>query len=345
VRLAATTVVRESLKGKQRTGYIYDVDWDSHAVEHKLPVPEPSHPESDDNPRGGVRGGRGVAVTRHGIVVANYDTLYRYDDDWRVLDSFSHPLFVDTHEIDWDGEHLLTTSTAIDAVLKVALDGSAEVAWDPHEREIASLLGLRRRTRPLDGSVDYRLRGAPRADHCHINCVTRHDCHLIVNCGMVLRQRGSTAKLLDRARSLRLRATRPAGEATRRASTASSLVLCVDGRGSADVLVRLADVDLPNHNGQLLDAHRVVVSDSTRNTLRLFDARHGGVLQAIEVPGTWLRGLEPLDDRRLFVGVAPAAITLIDLEHGSIAGRMQLSEDPNEAIHGLTIVPSPADRR
>jgi hypothetical protein len=119
----------------------------------------------------------------------------------------------------------------------------------------------------------------------------------------------------------------------------------VDGRGSTDVLVRLADVDFPNHNGQLLDTRRVVVSDSTRNTLRLFDARDGRVLQAIEVPGTWLRGLEPLDDQRLFVGIAPAAIVLIDLERGSIADRVQLSGDPNEAIHGLTIVPSAADRR
>jgi hypothetical protein len=71
MRVLATTVVRESLRGKRRTGFIYDVDWDSRRVERRLPVPEPQFPESDENPRGGVRGGRGVAVTPAGIVVAN----------------------------------------------------------------------------------------------------------------------------------------------------------------------------------------------------------------------------------------------------------------------------------
>src|SRR5207302_154420 len=102
MRVIATTVVRESIRGKQKTGYIYDVDWDTRSVRRRVPVPEPRYPESDDNPRGGVRGGRGVAVIPAGIVVANYDTLHTYDDDWNSLDAFSHPLFVGLHEIDWD---------------------------------------------------------------------------------------------------------------------------------------------------------------------------------------------------------------------------------------------------
>src|SRR3954471_8976688 len=105
MRLLATTVVRESIRGRQRTGFIYDVDWESRTVTHRLPIPEPNFPQSDDNPRGGVRGGRGIAVTRHGIVAANYDTLTLYDDDWKVVDSLTDPLFVGIHEIDWDGTH------------------------------------------------------------------------------------------------------------------------------------------------------------------------------------------------------------------------------------------------
>ena len=86
MRVIATTVVRESIRGKQKTGYIYDIDWTAGRVVNKLPVPDPLFPESDDNPRGGVRGGRGVTVTKDGIVVANYDTFYRYSDGWDVLD-------------------------------------------------------------------------------------------------------------------------------------------------------------------------------------------------------------------------------------------------------------------
>lgn len=158
MRLVATTVVRESIRGKQRTGYIYDVDWDRETIARRLPVPEPSFPESDDNPRGGVRGGRGVAVTRHGIVVANYDTLYLYDDDWNVVSSFSHPLFVGLHEVDWDGQHLWAAATGLDLVVKVDLAGSAEAAWDPHGSPALARFGIGTRTDAVDGSVDYRVR-------------------------------------------------------------------------------------------------------------------------------------------------------------------------------------------
>jgi hypothetical protein len=153
----------------------------------------------------------------------------------------------------------------------------------------------------------------------------------------VLPQRGTTAKLLERARGVRLRAAGAEGRNAGHPSTVTSAVVRVDRRGSSDVLVRLTGVDFPNHNGQLLDAKRVVVSDSTRNALRVIDTQDARPLQAIEVPGTWLRGLEPLDAQRLFAGTAPAAIVLIDLEAGAIVDRVQLSDDPHEAIHGLTI--------
>ncbi len=119
MRVVATTVVRESLRGKQETGWIYDVDLDTGTVVHKVPVPDPQFPNSDDNPRGGVRGGRGVAATDKGIVVANYDTLTTFDDEWNVLDSLTHPLFVGLHEIDWDGANLWLAATGLDALLRV----------------------------------------------------------------------------------------------------------------------------------------------------------------------------------------------------------------------------------
>ena len=133
MRVIATTVVRESIRGKQKTGYIYDIDWDALKVRTSLAVPDPSYPESDDNPRGGVRGGRGVAVTKDGILVANYDTVYTYDDEWNQLDSYSHPLFIGTHEVDWDGRHLYMAATGIDVVLRYdPKTRSVETVWDPH---------------------------------------------------------------------------------------------------------------------------------------------------------------------------------------------------------------------
>jgi hypothetical protein len=63
------------------------------------------------------------------------------------------------------------------------------------------------------------------------------------------------------------------------------------------------------------------------------------------VPGTWLRGLAQLDGSKLLVGTAPAGIVLLDLERDAVEDHIVLSEDPNEAVHGLTLCPPPAERR
>ena len=335
MRLLATTVVRESTRGKQRTGYIYDVDWDSRKVVRRLPVPEPSFPESDDNPRGGVRGGRGVAVTPQGIVVANYDTLYVYDHDWNVLDSLTHPLFVGIHEIDWDGSHVWAAATAIDAVLKIGLDWSVQAAWDPHVRPGFERFGLRPRPHPLDGTVDYRTRQAPVLNECHVNGVARRNGATVINCGLVRKRKPLPQRLARRVTQRLGLKRKPDGH-----RSARSLVVRLEPDRPAEVLVELDEHDFPTHNGQLLDDDRVILNDSTHNTLRVFALGDGTSHEALAVPipGTWLRGLEPIGSMRAVVGSAPASLVLVDLEAKKIEASIKLSENPNEAVHGLTAV-------
>jgi hypothetical protein len=343
MRVIATTVVRESIKGKQKTGWIYDVDWASGRVAYKLPVPDPLFPESDDNPRGGVRGGRGVAVTRDGIVVANYDTLYRYDDDWNVVSSFSHQLLVGTHEIEWDGDHLWVSATGIDAVLKLTLEGEVEVAWDPHAPEIAASLGIWTRPHALDGSVDYRRREAPLLDNCHINGVSRRNGGTIVNCGLVRQPKPKLVKTRERL-VRKLGRELPAWLEWTPKRPPRSLVVRLNGTADAEILVELGSDGFPSHNGQLLDEHRVVVNDSSNNRLRVFRIDDGREERSVAIPGTWLRGLEPISPTHVLVGSAPATICLVDPESGSIEEQIQLSDNPNEAVHGLTLCP-PSDAR
>jgi hypothetical protein len=341
MRVVATTVVRESVRGKQRTGYIYDVDWDAGRIRRRLPVPEPRFPESDTNPRGGVRGGRGVAATRAGIVVANYDTLHLYDDDWQVVDSFSHPLFVGIHEIDWDGKHVWLAATGLDAVLKATLDGSVEVAWDAHAEGSLNGYELRPRRNAIDGSVDYRRREAPLLNQCHVNGVVRWGDGLVVNCGLVRRTKPFATKLAARVRGRLGFPDKKKGHAGSR-----SLVVHVDSAGYSTVLLELEEHDFPSHNGQLLAEDLLTVNDSTNNKLRIFELANETARErrAVEVDGTWLRGLEPTRNGCVLLGSAPATLMLADLETGAIRGKIELSNDSNEAVHGLAIVPELHDR-
>jgi hypothetical protein len=338
LRIIATTVVREAVRGRQRTGWIYDVDWEARRIRRRLPVPDPLYPETDSNPRGGMRGGRGVAPTPFGIVVANYDTLWIYDDDWNVLEQFSHPLFVGMHEIDWDGDHLWITATAIDVVLRVDLETkTVQVDWDPHAAGTAERLKLPRRPHAVDGSIDYRVREAPVIDQLHINGVTRFGGTTIVNCGLVRSPKGAAQQLADRVRG-KLGGDRRQLQRRGSSKRGGSLVVRLNGSAQHEVLVSLPEHDVPTHNGQLLDETRVAVNDSTANTLRVFSLADQRELLALPLPGTWLRGLEPVDERYVFVGTAPATIRLVDLAAASFTDSLQLSEDPNEAIHGLALL-------
>ncbi len=337
MRLIATTVVRESTYGRQRSGWIYDVDWESGRVLEQLPVPDPRFPESDDNPRGGMRGGRGVAAVGSDILVASYDTLHRYGAGWELVERIEHPLLVGLHEIHWDGSALWVSATGIDAIVRVTLDGAVTLAWDPHASELAVELGLRARPDPVDGSVDYVRGAAPLVDQCHINGVTRFGDDTIVNCGLLRRPRGTGQRLVSRARwklgvPQRGPGSRPPG---------GSLVVRVGPDGAIDPLLRLDGHDVPTHNGQLLDADRVVVNDSTANIVRVFSVASGEPVATIPIEGAWLRGLCVVDDARLLVGTAPATLALVDLDEQRVVRRVALSVDPNEAVHGLAWVDRP----
>ena len=342
MRVIATSVVRESTFGKQKTGYVYEVDWETERVFRRFPVPDPRYPESDDNPRGGIRGGRGVASTRHGIFLANYDTIYRYDDDCNVLEQMSHDLFVGLHEIYWDGEHLWVTATGIDAVLRVGIDGTVEVAWDPHAPDLARQFGLRRRPTPLVARADGETLQPPMLDDCHINGVTHADGDLVVNCGLVRKRRSLGARVAQWA--ARTQAALGREGRSRSASGSRSIVVRIRD-GATETLVDLEGGGSPTHNGQLLDENRVAVNESETNTLRVFSVPDRREVARVRVEGTWLRGLYPLAGGRVLVGTAPAAIALIDLGSQAVEKRLELSENPNEAIHGLTVHPSPDERR
>jgi hypothetical protein len=317
MRVVASTVVRESVFGRQETGYVYDVDLDAGTVDSRVPVPAPARPASDANPRGGIRGGRGVAFTPDGIVLATYDTLVHYDDGWQVDDIVESPLFAGLHEIDWDGEVLWVTATAVDALLRI--DGrEVHVAWDPHG-DAAVSLGLPSREPGLLERCQREDAIVPRVDQCHLNGVTRAGESVVVHLGLV------------RRRSLRDRLGRRLGVA----ASGESIVVRLNGSPHPQILVRLRGGDLPTHNGQFVATGRIAVNDSTTNTVRIYAAESGAELLAFPMPGTWLRGLEPLGGGRALVGTAPAAVHLVDLATGEIERTVKLGDDPNEAVHGL----------
>ena len=88
--------------------------------------------------------------------MANHDSIFAYDSDWRLVNTISHPQFADIHEIEAVGDSIWVTSAGIDAVLKVTSSG--EIVEGHYLGELApearSELGIG--GRQVDHGADYR---------------------------------------------------------------------------------------------------------------------------------------------------------------------------------------------
>jgi hypothetical protein len=110
-------------RGKDVTGKnhgnLYLIDWDEKKVLKKLdmfPLPLCS---SNFNPRGGMRGWRGIAVLSNGhVAAANNDSVVFFDEDLEdVKLVISHPLFNNLHDISDDVYgSLMITMTGTDSI-------------------------------------------------------------------------------------------------------------------------------------------------------------------------------------------------------------------------------------
>ena len=81
-----TTLIVSTIRRKcpptQPSGYIYIIDLEKEAVIQQSNIVEPAFREVDDNPRGGLRGGKGIAVRDDQIAIANFSMIFRYDNNF-----------------------------------------------------------------------------------------------------------------------------------------------------------------------------------------------------------------------------------------------------------------------
>ena len=81
------------------------------------------------NTRGGTRGGCGILIPNGEVIVASYHSLHSFDLDLNPLGRISSPTFANLHEICNQDNSVWTTSTKIDAAVKVDREGSTIETW------------------------------------------------------------------------------------------------------------------------------------------------------------------------------------------------------------------------
>ncbi len=327
-RVVITSNVRNAIAGKTG-GYFRVLDLERGRVSFLSPVPESIYRDVDPNPRGGQRGGRGVSVHGGRLVIGNAESMFVFDRAWKLLASMTHPLMANIHDLLAEERGLWVTATGCDALLLMGWDGELLGYWTPLDDEpLAAELGLPLDSMPpFDPTVDYRdprLRG--RTHTVHINSVTRGPDGLLVGFGRVHEYRAGAGvgdfvvvQLTDHVVPLQA------------------------ARGQ--VLRRVHAGDVPNHNAAQ-DGDLLLVNDSNRGLLVVYDLARGEEVCAVPVPGKpgFARGLARLGPNRWLVGSQePLAVYTVDLEQGEVVAAYPLDGVEDETVFAICPLPDEFD--
>lgn len=308
-RCLVSTICRGSRPGEP-SGHLYVVD-PQRGVQGSCPMPPPPHLHREPNPRGGIRGGRGLAADGDTVYVANGAEVLRFDRGWRRLARISHPWCGNVHDIAVHDDRLWVCSTANDAL----------AAFDPTGR-LTDLLDLR----PAAGLAGDGTRFAATVDYRDPAGYAATSNLLHVN-GVAFDTEGAPLVSLGRAET--------EGSECRRGLIARA------GRRGAPLTVA-DDVAAPIHNVVPGTDGTLLTLDTGAGELRVLradDTVAGSLALAPPAPHGFLRGLCPAGGDHLVVGERNRLL-FVDLSTTQATRSLRLGESPREAVYAIAPLPA-----
>ena len=350
-RIGVTSAVR--LAGSADfSGYFRVLDLGSGRVQLTVPIPESSGRAADPNPRGGVRGAKGMSAIGDRFVVANSERLFVFDPSWELVAELTHPLLGAVHDVLAEEDGVWVTCTACDLLLKLGWDGTVVDRWSwRDEPSLVSELGFRS-VPPFDGSLDFRdPRAVQQGVHniVHLNGVVRGRDGLLLSFGRVLAQREVSfrrrkallARLLSPLGVSRPLSTRPTPVPASAVPGSSFAIVALPAAGRPGVLLRRDGIRVPNHNVDEVEGGLVYL-DSNDSRLVVWDSRAREERQSVAIPGEpgFARGLARVAEGVYLVGgQAPLAVYTVDLGQGGIVASLELEGVENESVYGICVLP------
>ena len=332
----ATTVYRTA--PIDQGGHLISIDWNTKATLGKVPVVPPQPAIKNSNPRGGARGGRGILVDSQFVYAASYHTIHVFTHDLTPLRTFSNPLFVDIHELAWEGNDIWVCSTGLDVAVKVDTKGQTLAVWRPHNDSVtATRFGLQPLS--LDRVRDYR-HAAMLRRHTHLNTVAMVDERpliLLNRIGCVVRL--NPTEILVEDSNLKgahnLVATEEGDLMINDSRRSRIRIYGIDGEFRSELdLLRFAPV------------RRIARRFAVRN-LRLWLADRSPSFRLSRwIADETMRASQPVFVRGLcltrrgtvLAGISPATMLEIDWRRGKLVDLYSFSRTVHEAVHGIECI-------
>jgi hypothetical protein len=366
-RVILTTCQRQVPAG-QPSGYVYVVDLESRQLLQRSTGIEPAFRRYDLNPRGGMRGMRGIAVRGGQIALANYSSVFLFDSRWRLQRILTDPCCAGIHELAYDGPSLWVTSTASDRLVRYDQTGRlSEILAVRDQAALTQALGAQRPARDARASaqaIDFRDRrnfSTELHDAFHLNgVVVQPGGGLLISLGLISSAEFSglmnLKSLLLRARlwplvllvNRKLRGLfgirkRRLTDLLLQPARWRSAVVRVDAAGKWSALLVIRGIANPGHSVRLLSDGSAVYLDTSHGAVVHFDPRTGRLLNSTEVTAEgFLRGAVEIAGGGLLLG-AGNELLLYDPPARRVTAHMPVAADAAEAIHGLELLPPEFD--
>ena len=363
-RAIVSTASRHKLPD-QASGHYYVVDTDSFQVIQCSEIIEPPFREYDTNPRGGVRGGKGIFIREDVVVLSNSSAVYIYDHDWIPLSIISHPSLGGIHDLCVVGEQVWITSSRNDLLFcfdfqEIILDYYDfrkmpevfhDIKWKPKpylsDKQIHS------------GHIDFR---DPRthdpnvSDAAHINGVDiLPGGDLLVSLGLLIDTKFSRLLLLKKwmvekgiwkkwlslnrmiSRAFSMKKKMHSDMVIQPARAYSAVVRITENRQVKPCL-SFYGTTVPSHSVRVLEDGSAVYLNTTNGELIHFSPETGDIISKASIGIKFLRGVRQMKDGHLLVG-DNQSLYHYDHMQKKIIDTLKISNDPDEAIYDIYIMP------
>lgn len=359
------TSIRRHTPYTEPSGYIYLIEAEKCRVLQRSIMNEPAYREVDTNPRGGMRGSRGVSVREDQIAIANASVIYRYDPQWNLLGIISHPSAAAIHDVLFDGDTLWATAARNDLLLQFDLSGNLLQHYylrDPSPATRALQWKppvILRPEQVMRGAIEFR---DPRTheeetyDRAHVNSVCRlADGSLLASMGLVLGTKFSTL-LYIKSRLVKAgvwptllavnRGLRSAlgmkknmhSDLLVQPARARSAVVRIAPDGAHRLVLSLDGATVPSHSLLALHDQTAIYLNTTTGEVVHFQPQNGKILSVTKVTDGFLRGVTQLNERTLLMGSKRELITF-DLHSLKVTSTQEITQDPNESVYDIKILP------
>ncbi len=365
--LILVSTVRRCISAAEPSGYIYVADLDSQQILRRCIIVEPAYRGMDPNPRGGMRGSKGISIRNDQIALANSTHVFRYDPQWNLLGIITHPLCAGIHDILFHEDFLFVTSARTDLLFQFDLAGNLLKYFNV--RESSSISKLLDWHPPITISTDHMLSNKvdfrdPRThkeeetDNAHVNSVAiLSDRSILISLGFIIGT--DYAKLLQVKKSfikmgvwaillkvnqqfrewMKLKDDRRDNAIVIRPAKARSAIVRIFPDGRHSLCLTLPGTISPCHSLLALEDDTAIYLNTTDGTILHFIPDHGEVLSVTKVTEGFLRGVTMSSNGTFLLG-SNGDLIIFDLTTREKVGTMQLTNDPDESVFDIKILPA-----